>query len=130
MQHILLLLVFCTTFFLGCDKRNAEQGEKDLDLLLKRAPLMTINIKRHEGENSIIHTLNETNAQQFISELSKTNRQAITVNQWKMISCYIEFSAGTNFETRIAIYDGKSFHYRDYDFVLKSSSLLQNVIEN
>ena len=113
----ILALIILTS---ACARKDGTQDKARLDSLISHTPPLSIQTRRFEGTNEVSHLMDAESAKTILSALSETNRLPAEVLGKKRISAWIEFSNGTNFISRLAIFDDGIFHFDDYDFRLKS----------
>ena len=104
----------------ACARKDVTQDKARLDSLISQTPPLSIQTKRFKGTNLISHLMDAESTKMIVLALSETNRLTVDLPGKKRISAWIEFSNGTNFISRIAIFGDGTLHFDDYDFQLKS----------
>src|ERR1017187_9387719 len=125
---LLVAYILSTCFLSGCNKDNSIEDKTWLETILIQPPSLTAQICHYEGTNSIARKVAAAELKKISEILAETNRETVIIREKKRVGSWIEFYRGTNFVSRLSVFDDGIFHFDDYNFRLKSSKPIEKML--
>ena len=116
-KQFLLVLLIASLF--GCGKKVIKDG-KELNSFLSRVPPLSIQLIMVTKTNDQTIAVDFMTSKKMVAALNETNRLIIDNSERRVVTGCIELYDGTNFITRVNIFEDGVLEYVDYYFILKS----------